>query len=138
MFGEPTIGYNALLLIVAIGAILCLVVFTWHAEELRNRMKENDVEQYLIERVEQAGGETRKVAWVGRRHAPDRLVMIPTLAKHTTDAQLPLWLTIWVEVKAPGKKPRPGQLREHERLRRMGQRVEIVDSFDAVDRLLQT
>lgn len=32
--------------------------------------------------------------------------------------------------------PTSGQLREHERMRGMGQRVEVIDSFEGVDRLL--
>jgi len=69
------------------------------------------------------GGEVRKVRWIGRRGAPDRLVMMPTA-------------TIWVELKAPGKTPEPHQLREHKRMRALGQRVEIVDSLQSVEALL--
>lgn len=94
-------------------------------------MRESDVEQYLIKRVQAIGGEVRKVQWVGRRHAPDRLVMwkaAPFVGLVQT--------AIWVELKAPGQKPRAGQEREHERMRAMGQRVEVVDSLEAVDKLL--
>lgn len=95
-------------------------------------MRERDIEKYLVEQVKKLGGEVRKVSWIGRRGAPDRLVMLPggAVAMH--------WhpLTIWIELKAPGKKPEPHQLREHERLRRMGQRVEVIDSFEGVDSLL--
>jgi streptogramin lyase len=76
-----------------------------------------------VKRVIQIGGEVRKVRWIGRRGAPDRLVMTPTL-------------TVWVELKAPGKTPEPHQLREHDRMRRLGHRVEVIDSFDGVERLL--
>ena len=43
---------------------------------------------------------------------------------------------IWIELKAPGEKCRPHQIREHERMRNMGQCVEVVDSFDGVDEVL--
>lgn len=44
--------------------------------------------------------------------------------------------TIFIELKAPGEKAKPHQVREHERMRRMGQRVEIVDSCERVDEVL--
>lgn len=89
-------------------------------------MRERDIERYLVERVKQLGGEVRKVKWIGRRGAPDRLVMMPLIA----------FGVIWIELKAPGKKPEPHQLREHRRMRRMGQRVEVIDSMGGVDALL--
>ena len=44
--------------------------------------------------------------------------------------------TIWVELKAPGVKPEAHQLREHERMRAMGQRVVVIDSIEGVEGLL--
>jgi len=87
-------------------------------------MRENVIERYLVDRANTLGGEVRKVRWLGRRGAPDRLVMLPPD------------VTLWVELKAPGEKPRPHQVREHERMRRMGQHVVVVDSLDSVDALL--
>ena len=43
---------------------------------------------------------------------------------------------IWIEAKRPGAVPEPGQVREHALLRARGQRVEIADSEEAVDRIL--
>jgi hypothetical protein len=107
-------------------------------------MRESTVEQYLVDRVKALGGEVRKVRWIGRNGAPDRLVMLPMRMCSQTLAnklKLPLPVqhlpaTIWVELKAPGEKCKPHQVREHERMRRMGQRVEVVDSFERVDELL--
>ena len=87
-------------------------------------MRESEIENYLVERVKALGGEVRKVRWIGRRGAPDRLVMLPGKI-------------VWVELKAPGAKVRPHQVREHERMRRMGPRVEVVDSVQAVDEVLR-
>lgn len=86
-------------------------------------MRERDIENYLVERVKAMGGEVRKVKWVSHRGAPDRLVLLPGR-------------TVWVELKAPGEKPKAHQTREHNRMRRMGQRVEVVDSFERVDEVL--
>lgn len=88
-------------------------------------MIERDVEAYLVARAKALGGEVRKVRWVGRNGAPDRLVMLPRGP------------AIWVEVKAPGEKAKPHQAREHARMRCLGQRVEVVDSFDQVDEVLR-
>ena len=86
-------------------------------------MREVTIEQYLVEQVNALGGEVRKVRWIGRNGAPDRIVMLPNR-------------TLWVETKAPGERCRPHQIREHERMRKMGQRVEVVDSIDGVDKVL--
>lgn len=87
-------------------------------------MRERLLEEYLVRRVTQAGGEIRKVQWIGRRGAPDRVVMLPggTL--------------IWVEMKSPGRKPEPHQAREHDRMRAVGQDVRVVDSLEDIDALL--
>jgi hypothetical protein len=96
-------------------------------------MRESEIEDYLVKRVKAMGGEVRKVQWVGRIGAPDRLVMLPF--KHSLYSGR-LKTTVWVELKAPGAKPRPSQLREHERMRAMGQRVEVIDSLEKVEELL--
>ena len=87
-------------------------------------MNERDVERYLVQRVKDAGGEIRKVRFIGRRGAPDRLVMLPGI-------------TLWIEVKRPGGKTKPHQDREHARMTRMGQEVLVVDSRQAIDKLFK-
>lgn len=96
-------------------------------------MRERDIEDYLVKRVNAMGGEVRKVRWIGRRGAPDRLVMLPFKESLYTGR---LKTTVWVELKAPGVEPEPHQLREHERMRKMGQRVEVIDSLAGVEELL--
>ena len=86
-------------------------------------MRESTVERYLVERITALGGEVRKVQFIGRRGAPDRLVMMP------------MW-TCWVELKAPGQKAKPHQLREHARMAKMRQDVRVIDSIEAVDALI--
>lgn len=101
-------------------------------------MRESDIEEYLVKRVKELGGEVRKVKWIGRRGAPDRLVMLPFTEKENRKPGEPYALpqTLWVELKAPGEKAKPHQAREHERMRRMGQQVEVVDSIERVDEVL--
>lgn len=86
-------------------------------------MRERDIERYLVQQVKACGGEVRKVQFIGRRGAPDRIVMLP-------------FKTVWVELKAPGQKPEPHQEREHHRMRKMGQAVVVIDSMAGVDKIL--
>jgi hypothetical protein len=87
-------------------------------------MRESQIEKHLVQRVKELGGEVRKVKWLDRNGAPDRLVYINGKR-------------IWVELKAPGKKPEPHQLREHNRMRKRGDLVEVVDSIEGVEELLK-
>lgn len=93
-------------------------------------LRERDIEGYLVKRVAAMGGEVRKVQWVGRRGAPDRLVMLPQRSPWKTHE------LFWVELKAPGVKPEDYQLREHARMQALGQRVFVVDSLKGVDGIL--
>lgn len=86
--------------------------------------KESDIEKYAVRRVERVGGQIRKVKWVGRNGAPDRRIMLP-------------WRCCWVEFKAPGEKPEAHQVREHKRMRDMGEDVTVIDSYDGVDELFE-
>ena len=88
-------------------------------------MRESEIEDALVARIKALGGECRKVKWIGRNGAPDQLVMIPALVGS---------ITIWVELKAPGQKPRPNQVREHERMQNLGQTVLVIDSIELIDK----
>lgn len=116
--------------------------------------RESDIEKYLVAQVLKLGGEVRKVKWVGRDGAPDRLVMLPSRQAEIVQPSTPVKCpprccqrapeTLWIELKAPGlaatfpaNAHERQQHREHERMRRMGQRVEVIDSFDGVDEVLK-
>lgn len=85
---------------------------------------EKDIERYLVRKATDIGALVRKAQWVGHNHCPDRLLMLPSA-------------TVWVEVKAPNKTPRAGQVREHKRMADHGQIVFTVDSREAVDQLIK-
>lgn len=85
---------------------------------------EKDIEQYLVKQATDIGALVRKAQWVGHNHCPDRLIM--------TNA-----ISVWVEVKAPGKEPRAGQEREHQRMRRVGQKVVTIDTKEGVDQFIK-
>lgn len=98
-------------------------------------VRESTVEDYLVRRVKECGGETRKVKWIGRNKAPDRVVMGVVNSS--------CWPIVWVELKRPGGAAKfpsnaheEGQWREHERMRKLGQLVVVIDSFEGVEELL--
>ena len=82
---------------------------------------EGSVKQYLRERIKALRGEIRFVKWIGQRNAPDCLVLL-------ADRQ-----PTYVETKAPGKRPRPAQVREFNRLRRLNCNVIVCATKEAID-----
>lgn len=95
-------------------------------------MRERDVESYLHQQVTAAGGTTRKFSSATRANNPDRIVIWPPdgpaccglMARARID---------FVELKAPGKRARPGQMREHIRLRAYGCQVFVIWSKALID-----
>ena len=77
---------------------------------------EKDVEAALVRRVKVLGGLCEKFTSPGRRSVPDRLVTMP-------NGQI-----IFVELKAPNKKPTDAQLKDHERRRALGCDVRVIDN----------
>jgi hypothetical protein len=95
-------------------------------------MRESTVERYLHAQVEAAGGTTRKFKSPGRPHVTDRIVIWPA-HKHGQIAPVH-----FVECKAPGKKPRAGQIREHARLCKLGAQVMVLDTKPKVDAYVES
>lgn len=83
-------------------------------------MREREVERKLVAAVKAAGGICPKWVSPGFDGVPDRIAMFPggKLA--------------FVEVKAPGEKPRPLQRARHELLRRLGFKVFVLDSVEKI------
>jgi hypothetical protein len=106
-------------------------------------MLERDIEKYLVRRVKELGGEVRKVQWIGRNGAPDRLVMVPAMKDFSAPVVYHYPRTIWVELKNPetiktfpANAHERAQAREHQRMRALGQRVEVIGTLEGVDGLL--
>lgn len=78
-------------------------------------MNEKEVEQRLVAAVKAAGGWCPKFISPGTDGMPDRIILMP--GGHIA----------FVEVKAPGKKPRKLQIRRHVRLRHLGFLVFVLD-----------
>ncbi len=99
------------------------------------KIRERDIEAYLVKQVKATGGIVRKVQWIGCRGAPDRLVMMPRCRRGENS----MWpeATIFVELKAPGEGLEPHQEDEHDLLRAAGASVTVIDSFEGVDELVE-
>ena len=85
-------------------------------------MLEKQIERKLVDKVKVLGGICPK--WTGMLGAPDRMVLMPNGS------------IVFVELKAPGKKPRAIQLVRHEQLRHLGFRVYVIDSLQGVDEFI--
>jgi hypothetical protein len=104
-------------------------------------LRERDIERHLVKRVKDLGGEVRKVEWVGRAGAPDRLVMFPNDEQRFIDGAY--GTTLWAELKHPetiktfpANAHERAQHREHQRMRRMGQRVMVIGTLEQIEELL--
>ena len=78
---------------------------------------EANLETFICGEIKTRKGRTRKVKWIGRRGAPDRLVWLPGWK----------WPELW-ELKAPGKPLQEHQKREHRKLKKMGIVCRKIDS----------
>ena len=89
------------------------------------KLYERTIEQKLAARVRAMGGIAPKFTSPGFDGMPDRLVLLPSGRMG------------FVELKAPGKKPRPLQLVRHRLLRRLGFKVYVIDEINQIDGVLE-
>ncbi len=85
---------------------------------------EKDVEKALVREVRKMGGEAYKWTSPGNDGVPDRIVVLPG------------GIVVFVELKADGGQLRPVQRVQIEKLRRLGQRVEIVRGMKGLKEFL--
>ena len=88
-------------------------------------MREKKIEQKLVTAVKKHGGICPKFTSPGFDGMPDRLLLLP----HGKFA--------FVEVKAPGEKPRPLQLARHGMLSRLGFQVYVLDDAKQIETIIQ-
>lgn len=88
-------------------------------------MRERDIEIYLRNRVKELGGKAYKFVSPGNAGVPDRLVLLPKAR------------VIFVELKAPGKKPTALQERQMQAISILGFPVYVIDSFEKVDEFIK-
>ena len=82
---------------------------------------EKHIEAALVARVKALGGMAEKFTSPSKRSVPDRLVTLPG------------GRIVFVECKAPGKKPTPAQDADHARRRALGCGVRVIDSLEAAN-----
>ena len=83
-------------------------------------MREKQIEMKLVEAVRRRGGLCPKFISPGLAGVPDRIVLLP--GGHMA----------FVELKAPGRKPRPLQVVRSEQLRALGFKVYVIDRIDQI------
>ena len=83
-------------------------------------MREKTIEQHLVKAVKNSGGIAPKLVSPGFDGMPDRLVLLPG------------GKIGFVEVKAPGKEPRPLQVARHGLLQRLGFKVYVLDDPEQI------
>ena len=88
-------------------------------------MREKQIERALVMAVKAAGGMCPKLVSPGTDGMPDRMILLPK--GHIG----------FVEVKAPGKKPRPLQERRHKQMRELGFKVFILDGREQIPEILK-
>ena len=89
-------------------------------EFISTLMEEKRIEKALIKEVKKRGGEALKFVSPGFDGMPDRLVLIA------------FGKVGFVEVKAPGEKPRKLQLKRHKKLRSLGFKVYVLDDENQI------
>lgn len=87
-------------------------------------MLEKTIEKQLTTEVRKRGGHAYKLVSPNRAGMPDRLVCLPG------------GYSAFIELKAPGEKPRPIQQVRHKELQALGQRVYIVDGVHQIKEVL--
>jgi hypothetical protein len=87
-------------------------------------MREKEIEQKFTLTVKNAGGLDLKFVSPGMSGMPDRIVLLPG------------GCMAFVEVKAPGKVPRPLQEARHRMLRKLGFKVYVLDDADQIGGIL--
>lgn len=88
-------------------------------------MREKQIEEKLVRAVKSRDGMCPKLVSPGTDGMPDRMVLLP--GAHIA----------FVEVKAPGQKPRALQKRRHAQLRTLGFPVFVLDDPEQIPELLE-
>ena len=88
-------------------------------------MREKQIESKLVKAVRNVGGMCPKLVSPGTDGMPDRMVLLPGCR------------IAFVEVKAPGKEPRPLQTQRHRQLRALGFPVFVLDDPEQVPQIVK-
>ena len=84
------------------------------------KMREKEVEQALVKAVKNVGGSCLKFTCPGFAGVPDRLMLLPG------------GKIAFIELKAPGKKPRALQIKRMKQLSALGFMCFVIDNKDGI------
>lgn len=87
-------------------------------------LSEKQIEKKLVKAVKQRGGLAPKLISPGMDGMPDRMVLLPGEC------------ILFVEVKAPGRNPRPLQELRHRQLTELGFEVYVLDDPEQIPEIL--
>lgn len=83
-------------------------------------MLEKEIDRKLVKEVRKKGGLCIKFSSPGLDGVPDRMVLLPD------------GILAFVELKAPGKKPRKLQVRRMQQFEKLGFRCFVLDNMDGI------
>lgn len=92
--------------------------------KINGTIRENEIERCLSAEVKRRGGMAAKFVSPGLNGMPDRLVLLPGRK------------SAFVELKAPGKKLRPLQIKRKQQLESLGFLVYCIDGAEQIGGML--
>lgn len=79
-------------------------------------MRESALQQKILHFLKECGLIARSLEYKGRQGCPDLVVLDPP--------------TVWLEVKTKTGRLRPAQVREHERMKKLGAKIHVIRSIE--------
>ena len=96
----------------------------WTHTEMRCGLRENVIERALVAEVKRRGGMALKFVSPGTVGVPDRLILLP-------GAKI-----AFAEIKSPGEKMRPVQIKRKRQLEALGFLVYCIDGTEQIGEVL--
>lgn len=88
-------------------------------------MREVRIETLLKRKIEKLGGLCIKFISPSMAGVPDRIILLPKGKIY------------FAELKAPGEKLRPLQIKRKEQIEKLGFKIYVIDSYEKVDEFLK-
>lgn len=88
-------------------------------------MREVRIETFLKRKIEKIGGLCIKFISPSMAGVPDRIILLPKGKIY------------FAELKAPGEKLRPLQIKRKEQIEKLGFKIYVIDSYEKVDEFLK-
>ena len=91
---------------------------------MKQKDSEKIIERRLVKLIKANGGMCVKLICDQLTGLPDRMCLMPN------------GVILFVELKSTGQKPRPRQMLMHNKLRALGFRVEVIDTINGINCLI--